>query len=181
MDEQPNTAESWLATHREQIPEAEPVEVDVFVRSLSPPLGVRERQEQLLEQLSELQSSGVIDAYRVNLWGGGVCLCDVCSGVSVAESMLDNVADFEEWAAEKDDVELPFERTTVESELAERTVRDLEVPAICLGVYSDSMLSGVFPCQVADQQITVTDYVDTLAEEGVVETVSESRDSAVQI
>jgi hypothetical protein len=95
--------------------------------------------------------------------------------------MLDNVADFEEWATEKDSVELPFERTTVESELAERTVRDLEVPAICLGVYSDSMLSGVFPCQVAGEEITVTDYVDTLAEECVVETVSESRDSAVQI
>jgi hypothetical protein len=181
MDEEPNTAESWLATHREQIPEGEPMEVDVFVRSLSPPLGVRERQEQLLKQLSELQSSGVIDAYHVNLWGGGVCLCDVCSGVSVAESMLDNVANFEEWATEKEHVELPFERTTVESEMAERTVRDLEVPAICLGVYSGSMLSGVFPCQVGDEQITVNDYISALADEEAVEPLSESQDSAVQI
>lgn len=181
MDEQPNTAESWLATHREQIPKEDAVEIDVFVRSLSPPLGVRERQERLLEQLSDLQSSDVIDTYRVNLWGGGVCLCDVCSGVSVAESMLDNVATFEEWAADKDNVELPFERTTVKSEMTERTVRNLDVPAICLGIYSDSMLSGVFPCQVAGEQITVTDYVTTLAEEDVVGTQSETRDNVVQI
>ncbi len=95
--------------------------------------------------------------------------------------MLDNVATFEDWAAEYETVELPFERRTVESEMAERTVRDLEVPAICLGVYSDAMLSGVFPCTVAGEQITVTDYVATLAEEGTFEAVSEQPDSAVQI
>jgi len=181
MDEQPNTAESWLATHREAIPEEDAVEIDVFVRSLSPPLGVRERQERLLEQLSELQSSGIIDTFRVNLWGGGVCLCDVCSGVSVAESMLDNVANFEEWAAENSGVELPFERNTVESEMVGRTVHNLEVPAICLGVYTNSMLSGVFPCTVDGEQITVTDYVAALTDSDAAETVPRGRDSVVQI
>lgn len=163
MDMDKPTAESWLSACRAQVEDEDEVEFDVFVRSLSPPLGIRQRQEQLFNKLQELQSSGQIDSYRVNLWGGGVCLCDVCSGTSVAESMLSTVEELEEWAATQEAVTLPFERRTVDSDMLDRSSRELDVPSMCLSVRVETDICGVFPCTVAGEAISVTDYVDTLA------------------
>ena len=162
MDMDNPTAERWLSAHREHVNNEGEVEFDVFVRSLSPPLGVRQRQEQLFSQLQDLQSAGHIDTYRVNLWGGGVCLCDVCSGTSVAESMLDNVEEFEQWASKQEDVTLPFERHSVDSAMLGRTSNELVVPSMCLSVRVDTEVCGVFPCTVGDESISVTDYVEAI-------------------
>jgi hypothetical protein len=169
MDMDNPTAERWLSAHLERVEAMGEVEFDVFVRSLSPPLGIRQRQEQLFSQLQELQSAGHIDSYRVNLWGGGVCLCDVCSGTSVAESMLDTVEEFEEWAADNEEMTLPFERNTVDSAVLEQTNSDLVVPSMCLSVRVETDIRGVFPCTVAGESISVTDYVEVVAEENSME------------
>jgi len=163
------TAERWLNAQREHVVEEGPVEVDLYVRSLSPPLGIRERQEQILRQLQELHEAAIIDSVRVNLWGEGVCLCDVCSGTGVATSMLDSVERFEQWAAEQGAVSLPFERERVDSATLERTSRDLVVPSISLSVTTRSDLKAVFPCTVADEPLSVTDFVDSLSESDAVE------------
>ena len=181
MEMENTTAKRWLAAKRERVVEEGPVEVTVFVRSLSPPLGVRQRQEQILGQLQDLQESDVIDSYQVNLWGGGVCLCDVCSGTSVAESMLDSVEQFEKWAAEQGDVTLPFERKRVESTVIGRTDRDLVVPSVCLSVTTGAELEGVFPCTVAGESISVTDFVELLSEADAVGTRAANQDQVVQI
>ena len=169
MNTQSDLPRLWLDRHVEQITESEEVSVEVFVRSLSPPLGVRGRQEALLRQLSELHSSGIVDSFDVDLWGNGVCLCDVCASEAVAKSTHDKVDEFEAWAAEAETVRLPFERRTRESLLAQTTVEDLQVPAICLGVYSDSALRGVFPCSVSGQHIPVTDYLAALSDQTATE------------
>lgn len=181
MDMDNSTAERWLKTHRERIDKEGVVEFDVFVRSLSPPLGVRQRQEQLFSQLQELQSAGHIDSYRVNLWGGGVCLCDVCSGTSIAESMLDNIEEFEQWASTQEEVTLHFERKSVESSMLDQSTEDLVVPSMCLSVRAGTDVCGVFPCTVAGEPISVTDYVETVASEKLAESnQTDSHDPIVQ-
>lgn len=182
MDMENPTAERWLSAQCEHVEDEGEVEFDVFVRSLSPPLGIRQRQEQLFSQLQDLQSAGRIDSYRVNLWGGGVCLCDVCSGTSVAETMLDNVEEFEQWAATQEAVTLPFERTTVDSTTLDQTSSELSVPSICLSVRVEADICGVFPCTVAGESISVTDYVETLAREESTEVEqADNRDPIAQL
>ena len=182
MEMENTTAKRWLTAKWERVVEGDAVEVDVFVRSLSPPLGMRQRQEQILSQLQELQEAGLIDSFNVNLWGGGVCLCDVCSGTSVAASMLDSVEQFEQWADEQGDVTLPFERQQVDSTVVDRTSRDLVVPSVCLSVTTGADIEGVFPCTVAGESISVTDFVDLLSEASAVETdQATNQDQVVQI
>jgi hypothetical protein len=182
MEMENTTAKRWLTAKRERVVEEGPVEVDVFVRSLSPPLGVRQRQEQIFSQLQEIQETGLIDRFNVNLWGGGVCLCDVCSGTSTAESMLDSVEQFEQWADDEGDVRLPFERQQVDSAVMDRTSRELVVPSVCLSVTTGADIAGVFPCTVAGESISVTDVVDLLSEASAVETdQSANQDQVVQI
>lgn len=182
MEMDNTTAERWLTAKRERVVDGGAVEVDVFVRSLSPPLGVRQRQEQILSQLQELQEAGLIDSFQVNLWGGGVCLCDVCSGTSVAESMLENVERFEQWATDQGDVTLPFERQQVDSSVLETTSRDLVVPSVCLSITAGTELEGVFPCTVADDTVSVTDFVELLSEAEAAETDrTTNQDQVVQI
>ena len=176
------TARRWLDKHREQVVDGNTVEVEVFVRSLSPPLGARQRQEQLLKQLQELSERDRIDSYRVNLWGGGVCLCDVCSGTSAARSMLDSIDKFEQWATSEGDVSLPFERRSVDSTMLDQSSTDLVVPSLCLSVTAGTDLCGVFPCTVAGEDISVTDYVEMLSSTETVETeTGESQDPIAQI
>jgi len=165
MHGQSHTRDEWLDSHTEQVLQGDTVEAAMYVRSLSPPLGVRQRQEDLLAQLTDLRDSGILDDFGVNLWGGGICLCDVCRDGTVAESMLRNVREFEAWADEREGVSLPFERRTVESKITETTVRDLDVPAICLAVRSDEELAGV----------------TELADRGAAEPDSETRNSVAQI
>jgi len=181
MDTDISTAERWLTTHHERLDDEITVEFDVFVRSLSPPPGVRQRQEQLFNRLQTLQSEGHIDSYRVNLWGGGVCLCDICSETSVAESMLDNIEEFEEWASTYEDVSLPFERQSVDSTMVGRTSEDLVVPSMCLSVRGGTDIYGVFPCTVAGESISVTDYIESIdaVDQSGPEQVDE-RDAVVQ-
>ena len=182
MEMENTTARRWLTTRRERVVEEGATEVDVFVRSLSPPLGVRQRQEQILGQLQELQTAGLIDSFQVNLWGGGVCLCDVCSRTGVAASTLDSVDRFEQWAADQGDVTLPFERREVDSTIVGRTKRELVVPSMCLSVATDTEVIGVFPCTVAGETISVTDFVDLLvATDGVETDRPINQDQVVQI
>lgn len=181
MQQENPTAETWLEAHREQIQEEGSVEVDVYVRSLSPPLGTRQRQEKLFKRLQELQAEGVIDSYRVNLWGGGVCLCDVCSGTGIAQSMLDRVEEFEQWASDRA-VSLPFERKSVESSVLQQTSDDLVVPSICLGIYNETEVQGVVPCEVDGETVSVSDYVEAIAGEMAFETESaDNTDPIAQI
>ncbi len=169
MDMEKSTAEGILNTCATQVTEEGEVELDIFVRSLSPPLGIRQRQEQLFSQLQDLQSAGRIDSYRVNLWGGGVCLCDVCSGTSIAESMLNTVEELEQWAATQEALTLPFERKTVESDMVDQTGSKLTVPSMSLTVRVESDICGVFPCTVGGESVSVTDCVERLAREESIE------------
>lgn len=165
MDMENATAEGLLNTCLTDVEGEGEVELDIFVRSLSPPMGVRQRQEQLFSQLQELQSAGRIDSYRVNLWGGGVCLCDVCSGTSIAKSMMDTVEELEQWAATQEEVTLPFERKTVESSMVDQASSDLTVPSMSLTVRVESDICGVFPCTVAGESISVTNCIERMASE----------------
>jgi hypothetical protein len=182
MEMKNTTAKRWVTAQRDKVVDGSAVEIDVYVRSLSPPLGARQQQERVLRQLQNLENEGLIDTYRVNLWGGGVCLCDICSGTGVGESMVDTIEEFEAWAADQGDVTLPFERQRVDSTVLDRASQDLVVPSLCLRVTVDSETASVFPCTVAGESTSVSDFIDLLTEIDAVETdTPRTQDQVVQI
>lgn len=57
-----------------------------------------------------------------------------------------------------------FEARTLDSSIAGETARALVSPRMSVALYCDGDLSGVFPCEIGDVTVSVTDFVSTLAQ-----------------
>jgi hypothetical protein len=136
----------------------------VFLRSFAPPIGVRERQEDVLEELSALERQGVLETVTVDVWGNAVCPEGHCSGTHAGERILDRIDEFREWAADAAvPVTAPFEEQTVTSKTTDEEFRKIVLPRLCLGVYVDTELELVLPCQLDDECISVESFLSALA------------------
>lgn len=156
------TLQQWWTEHYRHIEDGDPVEVDVMLQSLAPPQGTRQRQEQVFQRLDELREEGSIDMFRVNLWGGNVCLCDVCRDIRAGERVRERIEEFETWATENEGVTLPFERKDVHSEVLGDTTSEIAVPNIVLALYTDAELVGVFPNQTEGRYVSAADCLQAI-------------------
>ncbi|WP_135364045.1 HTH domain-containing protein [Halosimplex halophilum] len=137
--------------------------VEVFVRSMLPPLGAKSRQEALIARLDELAAASALDGVSVTVTGNRLCLCDTCSGTDGGGDLIDRIAELDEWGDEYDATASPFfETRELDSSIAGETARALVPPRVSAALYCDEALAGVFPCRIGGREYTVADLVDAL-------------------
>ncbi|WP_436930371.1 HTH domain-containing protein [Halosimplex halobium] len=137
--------------------------VEVFVRSMLPPLGAKSRQEELIARLDELAEGSALDAVSLTVTGNRLCLCDTCSATDAGGDLIDRVAELDEWGDEYDATASPFfETRELDSSIAGETARALVPPRVSAALYCDDALAGVFPCRIGGRECAVTDLVDAL-------------------
>ena len=138
--------------------------LELYVRDRYP-AAVDDTIRLLLQRCSRLQSTGVVDSYRIKRWPPRVGSADVADG---QPRRRDLVAEFREWAAEHGyGLEPAFSAQTVTSSMVERDVQYeyTEVPLFALALYEDDELRGVAPCSDGDRTYTVDDGLTALERE----------------
>jgi hypothetical protein len=109
----------------------------------------------VIDQLSSLAASGDIGGFRVETWPDELAMSEHTEHNQVVE----RYKEFLLWAEENDcSITPPFERRTVSPLIGKR--RDvLTLPIMCLAVYEDDTLCGVYPHSEDGETISVTDFL----------------------
>jgi hypothetical protein len=129
--------------------------VELYVRSLTCRTG---RIERLVESLHRLDSSGAIDDVSVDVWGEAVALSSPLTGTERAESILETVSAFRQWA-NRNGVSLThtFDHERRTYTLVDHTVESVRLPTVVMAEYVDDTLTCVTPhldgnvCRVSDR------------------------------
>lgn len=154
---------SWMERTDERFAAADDRRVEVFVRSMLPPLGAKGSQEALIERLDDLADRSAIDDVSVTVTGNRLCLCETCTGTDVGGELLERVRELDEWGEEFDASTSPyFETRTLDSAVAGQTARALVPPRVATALYCDDALAGVFPCRMGESEYAVADFLEAL-------------------
>jgi hypothetical protein len=125
------------------------------------------RQIEVIDRLSSLASKSGLDDFDVQTWPDKV----VCSEHTQRSDVVQTYETVRTWADEHDrEIEPPFERRTVTS-LVGRTEEILTLPVLCLTVYEDGDLRGVFPSRDSDRTCEIIDFLDALESTGDLDAV----------
>ena len=112
----------------------------------------------VLDRVSHLRSTDVIDDFEVETWPEEVVLDD-------DQRILRLFEHLEAWASEHGvSLRPPFERRTV-SPLVGDSRDVLTLPMLTLVVYEDGV-AGVYPCSDGDRTVTVQDYLNRCEADG---------------
>lgn len=124
-----------------------------------------------VETLRACESEGSVDTMLLRSWPDKVT---VSQGSSDRE-VLRVVDRFEEWADERGvTVRPPFKRRTVSSPVTDETKEVLVTPLICLALYHDERLIGVFPHSAGDETYTTTEAIAELRTDEIPTPLGES-------
>lgn len=111
----------------------------------------------VIDRLSRLDSVGDVAAFDVQTWPGEVVLDEHTEHTTVVERF----EAFRSWAADRGlTITPPFERRAVTSLVGQQR-EVLTVPMMCLAVYEDGDLRGVYPCSDGERTWRVTDALDS--------------------
>jgi hypothetical protein len=142
--------------------------VELYTRAGGP--DVWNHQRRTLDALDRLEQEGVVDEVSHDVWAETVPLAGRMSETTFHRRTVERVREFEDWAIRRDrHVSLPFDREERSSEFTGEHHHLLRVPAVCLAVYENGDLVGVFPRQEHGETVTVDDLVETLRNETVPE------------
>jgi hypothetical protein len=110
----------------------------------------------VIDRLSTLAANGDIGGFRVETWPDEVGISEHTEHTRVIE----RYEAFRSWAEDNDrSITPPFEHRTVSPLIGEgREV--LTLPIMCLAVYENEQLRGVYPNAVDGRTISVTEYLD---------------------
>lgn len=158
-DTEPRTVD-WWHSHANNVMNERPVRFDLFVRTLGAPAGSHGRQAAVLDRLDRLDQRDVVDSTRVQVWGDSICVSECCSNHPTIRSLRDRIASFRAWGQEKPDVDMGFERRTIDNSITDERFEVVDLPTMCLAVYVDSYLEGIFPVSIGEETWTVPDYLN---------------------
>lgn len=150
----------WWQRHENHVRKRESITFDLFVRSLGPRAGSHGRQSAVIERLDRLDGSELVDATAVRVWGDSVCVSECCSRNGAVRAIRDEIERFRQWAAEKRHVSVGFQRRAVDSSITDERFEVVDLPTMCLAVYADGVLEGVFPATVGDEEWGIDTYLD---------------------
>lgn len=174
----PDGFERWRLETRALLRAATSARIDVYVRSLLPPPGAKDAQNETLARLREAVEAGPIADLSVHVWGERLCVCDSCLDTEAGRNWLDTVREFERWG---DDygaaVGSYFEHTSLTASLTGETYRGIVPPRLTAALYVDGSLQGVFPTRFESEAYTVRDFAETIDRISRPELVSDVVDS----
>jgi hypothetical protein len=169
--------ERWRRETRDALRAATSARIDIYVRSLLPPPGAKEAQNETLARLRETVDDGPISDLSVHVWGERLCLCETCLDTEVGRNWLDTVRAFERWGDDYDASVGPyFEHTSLTASVTERTYRGVVPPRFTAALYVDGSLQGVFPTRFEGSAYTVRDFAATISRIARPELVSDAAD-----
>lgn len=119
--------------------------VDLYLCA-EPQFGVEKQKEAVIDRLTALERAELIDGFNIYIWGREIRPTGPLEGTDYHEFVLDSLRKFEEWlqrnGASEDRI---FKRREVDSEFVDETYEVISLPMMCLAVYDDGELSGVYP------------------------------------
>lgn len=144
-------------------PSGTTLQVELFVRSLSPDTG-RGPQSAVLEELRRLEETDRIDELSVVVWGREIGLSTTAARTETGRTILDRVGSFRSWAAANDRSLEPLLSTReVTSQFTGETHSTLVLPTMLLAEYRDDELHHVTPHETDGTVATVADRLEALA------------------
>lgn len=167
-----DNATEWLEEKTRALRGGQPPRVEVFLRSLAPPIGVREQQERLLERLRTFERRGVFESVEVSVWGDAVCPDGCCAETPAGREVLEQARAMKRWAREADaDIETTFEEKRVASSVTDERFRKIVLPRVAVGVHAGDDLELVLPCRVGEETLPVESFVDSFERAATVQGV----------
>lgn len=160
-----------MANETEQSAEIESAaryRVDLWVRR--PVCGPRTT---VIDRLSRLSASGVLEEFSVTTWPEEIAL----TGPKRQGELLETIEQFESWAADRGlSLRPPFETRTA-SLLVGDSEDVLVTPMLLAAAYEDGELVGIYPCSDGSKTWTIPEFLDKLeggAEESPAQLTEES-------
>jgi hypothetical protein len=159
----PGGFERWRRETRDALRTATSARIDVYVRSLLPPPGAKEAQNETLARLREAVEAGPVADPSVHVWGERLCICETCLETESGREWLDTVREFERWGDEYGAaVGSYFEHTSLTASMTGGTYRGVVPPRLTAALYVDGSLQGVFPARFEGSPYTVRDFAEVV-------------------
>jgi len=128
-----------------------------------PQFGVENQKQAVIDRLNELEREGKIAGYETYIWGREIRPTGPLEGTDYHRSVLESLREFEEWLrANGTPVDRLFKRREVDSDIVDETYTVISLPMMCLAVYDDDELSGVYPYCDREGSYTVRDCLSEL-------------------
>lgn len=134
--------------------------IDLYVRAFAP---TRDEHAGIVARLDSLRAADLIGEYDVRTWPQKIRLSErsICLGV------VELYEQFSEWAETHEaSIHPPFDRYETGFGLLDETDEALVLPVICLTVWEDEDLVGVYPCTVGERRYAIADCLDALERDG---------------
>lgn len=136
--------------------------VKLFVRA-EPELGSEIARQAVVDTLEELRRSGRIEDVEVLVWGKEIRVDGPLRDTDYHRTVFEHVRAFEQWANERGArLDCGFSLHEVRSSITGETYDVLRLPSLCLAVYEDEELAGVYPCVSEGRPHTVHECVADL-------------------
>lgn len=138
--------------------------VHFYTRSYMPN-GAEDVQQQVLDHLADLEERGVLDDCECQVWGKRVCTSSQAPA-GFGQEAIETVGQFRTWAEANGVSLLPFfDERTQHSKITGETHSEIVFPMMCMAVYRDDDLVGVYPHADDDSVRTVPDFLASLADD----------------
>lgn len=134
-------------------PDDNEYQMELLLRSLAP-TGLREYQESILREATELNVRGAIASHSVTVVGNRICP-DGNPKTDAERAILRKVEWIRNWAAQQEvSLEPGFVERTVDS-LVEGPYTVVIPPVISLVISDEEGLWGVFPCEIRGSTVSI--------------------------
>jgi hypothetical protein len=138
--------------------------IELCVRSLASRTG-KGIQEQAIDRLQRLETTGELDALSVRIWGEEVALSTTATETERGRAILQRVGAFREWAAHNDVSLAPFfEPREKTSRITGEEYATLRLPVLVMAEYVDGDIVHVAPHRRDSGVYTVEDRLASHAE-----------------
>ena len=136
--------------------------LELYVRSLS---GGTAAGEKHARRVRELDRRGRVESGSVVVWGEEVGLTTTAFRTRVGKCIVDRVASFRAWAADRGGTMAPFfETRSVTGDVTGESYTAVRLPVACLAEYEGDDLVHVAPYRAGDADCTVGDRLQSLAD-----------------
>lgn len=156
---------------------AEPLRLELYVRSLSPRLPRRDLAT-IVERLADLCDADVVAEYDVFVTGRELPATPADASTDYGRFLVNRLAVFHRWASATGRALTPaLERRTVHSRITGDDHDAVVPPTAMLAEYDADDLRFVSPCREGDERVSVHDRLDALAAEEVTAVDDRLRDA----
>jgi hypothetical protein len=142
---------------------ANPVRVELFVRSLCPE-DATHQQNYVIDQLQALEDAGHIEELSILIWGSRI-EPRLAERTAEGRKLLERLSMFEQWERESDASLDAFDwQHPVTNMVSDESVSVITLPTLALAEYVDGDLQHVAPCTRDGTAYRVTDRISRLAD-----------------